>query len=1076
MKRIAEECAGQTDLLFKFNLPQWSRSDQPSLVWDTYESLSSIFKQYLQNMFQVFMIDGSSLFKFTEDIKNLIETSKANIHSLYSHIDSLKTRIKHNTRAILSAVRLKLLELQDLTIQWLRHAEEQTILTVQGIVVDLQKQGITLMQYAYDVKDTLQTFMLHVYDLASDLISILIEIDEVKFLIRYAMDIYREYVNFDKLHQFIIGLCQLVVEDVQRNFSDLTSFVLSLAENYYIQNIRNFVSIVYQKVCWSWSYLHLTSRLERLLYSRFESVLYELIFSTTDRTISRYNLSVENRYIEFEQSIPIEWESFDTLPKYDQLLVKLDKLVNSDGAGLMSDVENFKYSVYEKLSTGFGLSLDDKPVGLIMGNQLLTFDRTLVELMQTNGTAGVNVGAGALAGINGAMGGDKLGSLPAGINRAMAGVYVLSYETRDEKWVLLMEYTDKNEKLIHFWTGGDKLTLNMATQNILLNGSPIELPYELSLNAYIVKVDESRVRISYDEHITMVCHLGQDICVVQLSPWMYGKTVGLLGNFDYESYNDLSLPNGTLTTNRHCLLEAWKLSDATPLINEHQHHHEDLEDLKSGLETNHPANSDLDSEENFLDRDTPTHPQPNTTVTGLADLGLAKDLTHLLESNESFSLHSLLAKIKSSTSGPMAESEQKSFSGSEERKFVGSGSEGPTVLNYGSGPEGPTVLTYSQVRQCESYFLHSRVSDLCWNQLDTRQFYSLCVRSGDPCRTIYAFISTCREIDFEVQLEPPSFCVQCQLNNRTLLSGRSLSLHNTEKSNNQHDIVFLVNSYETDCLDELNMTTLLTQMYNQAKTSQATLGDIRIGFVVFNNNKYNSDIQLYTSEQKMWTTDAQQAASTFQRILSDKCAYTPCGDVTTVFDSLKFVSKLSFRPGVTRSVVLLQCSQCTDKRGYSDMLAMLQESSIKLHILSTQSFTHLNSNLVGMDATDVFAKDGSHSSVQANPVLRKQFVAPKDFCSSLALSTQGSLFALPSHSNSQLYIVYSRLILKSQAGYSRCEKCDCVAGDDWSGRLRCYRCGVGLTYDYELDLDDRLGVDYSEEYTDPLVTLVVNFR
>uniref|UniRef100_A0A8D8W9M2 MSP domain-containing protein n=1 Tax=Cacopsylla melanoneura TaxID=428564 RepID=A0A8D8W9M2_9HEMI len=163
MKRIAEECAGQTDLLFKFNLPQWSRSDQPSLVWDTYESLSSIFKQYLQNMFQVFMIDGSSLFKFTEDIKNLIETSKANIHSLYSHIDSLKTRIKHNTRAILSAVRLKLLELQDLTIQWLRHAEEQTILTVQGIVVDLQKQGITLMQYAYDVKDTLQTFMLHVY-------------------------------------------------------------------------------------------------------------------------------------------------------------------------------------------------------------------------------------------------------------------------------------------------------------------------------------------------------------------------------------------------------------------------------------------------------------------------------------------------------------------------------------------------------------------------------------------------------------------------------------------------------------------------------------------------------------------------------------------------------------------------------------------------------------------------------------------------------------------------------------------------------------------------------------------------
>ncbi|KAL1448188.1 hypothetical protein WDU94_003527, partial [Cyamophila willieti] len=494
------------------------------------------------------------------------------------------------------------------------------------------------------------------------------------------------------------------------------------------------------------------------------------------------------------------------------------------------------------------------------------------------------------------------------------------------------------------------------------------------------------------------------------------------GNFDYESYNDLSLPNETLTTNRHSLLEAWKLSDASSLVN--QHLEGDLE-----LDSGHFNLAQEDSDENFLDIDMPTHPQPNTTVTGLGDIGLAKDLTHLLESNDSLSLHSLLAKIKSGPNGPTFESRP----------------EGPKSL---SGPEGPTLLSYSQVRQCESYFLHSRVSDLCWNQLDVRQFYSLCIRSGDPCRTIYAFISTCREIDFEVQLEPPSFCVQCQFNNRSLLAGRSVSLHNTDKIN-EHDVVFLVNSYETDCLDQLNMTTLLTHMYNEAK-SQATLSDIRIGFVVFNNNKYNSEIQLYTSEQKMWTTDPDQAASTFQRILSDKCAYTPCGDVTTVFDSLKFVTKLSFRPGVTRSVVLLQCSHCTDNRGYSDMFAMLQESNIKLHILSTQLFSSLNTNLVGMDATDVFTKDGSQSSIQANPGLRKQFVAPKDFCSSLALSTHGSLFSLSSPPNSQLYIVYSRLILKPQAGYSRCEKCDCIAGDDWSGRLRCYRCGTGLSYDYDL--------------------------
>jgi hypothetical protein len=66
----------------------------------------------------------------------------------------------------------------------------------------------------------------------------------------------------------------------------------------------------------------------------------------------------------------------------------------------------------------------------------------------------------------------------------------------------------------------------------------------------------------------------------------------------------------------------------------------------------------------------------------------------------------------------------------------------------------------------------------------------------------------------------------------------------------------------------------------------------------------------------------------------------------------------------------------------------------------------------------------------------------KDFCSSLALKSHGSLFSLSSPSRET---VWPLLILK--AAHTRvCEVCDCVAGDDLMGRLQCDPCATGVDY------------------------------
>ncbi|KAI5708896.1 hypothetical protein M8J76_005580 [Diaphorina citri] len=939
MKQIVGDCASQNDLVFKLSLPSWN--DQPtSILVDTYQTLSAILNQYLRNIFRVFMLDISSVMTFTDDLKAL--------------------------------------------------------LAAQSVLATVQSKAITLMQYIYDVKDTVQTFAMSVYDLATDFVSMFVEIEEVKFLMGYIVDTYREYFNFQKLHEFISALCQLVVDDIQRNFSELSAYILSLCENKYVHSIRNFFAIVYHKICWGWSYFHVTSRLETELYNRLESYIYLLIFSTPERSISQYGFSLEDRYVEFAQSLPVEWDGFNRLPHYEQLLGKLEKLANSDGTGLMTEVENFKYTLYEQFNTG-GL-VEDKTLALIVLDQVITYDGLLSPLPNA------------------------------------PGLYVLSYEMRDEKFVLLLEYNQKGEKLLHFWTGGDKLVLNMASGDILLNDQHVELPYELSFNAYIVRIDSSRVKISYEDHLSVLCHMRRDICVIEISPWLHGKTQGLLGNFDHESYNDQAFPNSTLTTNSQSFQQSWTI--ASP----HQSRKSSMEDQEGDHKLRNSS-----GKASLGDQKAPKGSQVHTQTSFELDWTDEKDPTvqdSLLKSNGSLTLQSLLAKFK--TEGEI-------LSGLGGPTFSKSGVQGPTFSKSGSG--GPTFgeksssMSYDKVDQCEAYFLRSRAPSLCWHRLDSRVFYALCVRSGDPCRAIDAFIAMCREIDAEVKLEPPSHCVQCSINNHHLSQGKSVTLHHSGNST-QHDIVFLVNSYDDLCLSQINMGDILNQLYEHKHPNQSqgkhTPPDLRFGFVLFNNNKYNSDIQMYTSDQNIWHTGVQQGADTLQRMLSDKCTYSSCADVTTTFQALKFLTTLSYRPGATRSIVLLQCSACTDTKGYSDTLAMLLEYNLQFHILSPHAIQSMPSPIIGLDSTGLsYVHKNGQTYTELNKELPASSRLHKDLCSSLALKSHGSLFSLSSPSRET---VWPRLVLK--AAHTRvCEVCDCVAGDDLMGRLQCDPCATGVDYD-----------------------------
>lgn len=77
----------------------------------------------------------------------------------------------------------------------------------------------------------------------------------------------------------------------------------------------------------------------------------------------------------------------------------------------MTEIENFKYNLYEQISSFGGLAVADKTFALVMGKQLVTFDGQLIEVPSEE-----------------------------------QGTYILCYEIQDEKFVLLMEYDHKVPK------------------------------------------------------------------------------------------------------------------------------------------------------------------------------------------------------------------------------------------------------------------------------------------------------------------------------------------------------------------------------------------------------------------------------------------------------------------------------------------------------------------------------------------------------------------------------------------------------------------------------------------------------
>jgi len=144
----------------------------------------------------------------------------------------------------------------------------------------------------------------------------------------------------------------------------------------------------------------------------------------------------------------------------------------------------------------------------------------------------------------------------------------------------------------------------------------------------------------------------------------------------------------------------------------------------------------------------------------------------------------------------------------------------------------------------------------------------------------------------------------------------------------------------------------------------------------------------FTAASRVFT-DHDSARQALSRLTSQ-------GDGGEVYDAITFAARIPTRAAVARPMIVLTCDKITDGSFYGDAIVMLKEGIIRLHYLNPARLTLKSKKSVrtifGYDKNSVFTSK-SMKGRQGDAVLRRQLKVPKDYLSTLATESGGSVFS-----------------------------------------------------------------------------------
>jgi hypothetical protein len=268
----------------------------------------------------------------------------------------------------------------------------------------------------------------------------------------------------------------------------------------------------------------------------------------------------------------------------------------------------------------------------------------------------------------------------------------------------------------------------------------------------------------------------------------------------------------------------------------------------------------------------------------------------------------------------------------------------------------------------------------------------------------------------------------------------TLNVNGVMKPPNSSDIVVLLE--EAVSLQEYNLNDIMTKL-DLALVAEG-LTNNRYAFVRFGGKGPHRTPHIRTVAGQVWVH------STLRKYSHDTGMEGQGGG--DMFDAIEYAATIGHRAGVSKIMIAIIADneQCGDSERYPDALTMLVENDFRLHILTPKDFalkyTKKNEDgkdIFGVDAEGVYTwRQSKRSSTESDTALRQHVVISKDFCTPLAIETNGTSFNLKHihRSSSKRFIdVWSRRIARTSHP-SECQNCECVPDKNGGALLLCNQC------------------------------------
>lgn len=351
---------------------------------------------------------------------------------------------------------------------------------------------------------------------------------------------------------------------------------------------------------------------------------------------------------------------------------------------------------------------------------------------------------------------------------------------------------------------------------------------------------------------------------------------------------------------------------------------------------------------------------------------------------------------------------------------------------------------------CDSYFA-SKTSQFssCFPVVDPTPFNEMCHKSlinveTEICSSAVAYIQAC--LIQNIPLRTPNDCVKCSLTNGSeLVEGDFIRLKDDSVPKSS-DIVFIVEAKH--CNRDLTGNKSIPIMVSVlSKELQAVgLTDNRYAVVAFGGTGVCDEPCNIVLNNEIFTDD-----KTVPQIISHLSTGNGNSDI---FSALKFASKLQFRPGVSKTFILIPCTDCNPANmslDYSVLHEVLIEKDITLHILMNNDFglekARMSKIFYGLDADTAYTKN-DFKHLNGDKDLWRQVKLSKSmlgYCTPLALETNGTIFSAKKLENANLNTikkfmsVFTKRIAKT-AEPCPCQNCECSADSNGIDYMECFPC------------------------------------